>query len=46
MANVALLRMKGKLDPLLPRAETQTAAATGNAPAVSLEQAEATGARQ
>ncbi len=46
MANVALLRMKGKLDPLLPRAETQTAAAMGNAPAVSLEQAEAAGARQ
>ncbi|MBV8157341.1 MAG: LTA synthase family protein, partial [Dyella sp.] len=46
MANVALLRMKGKLDPLLPRAETQTAAAVGNGHTVSLEQAESAGVQQ
>lgn len=46
MANVALLRMKGKLDPLLPHAETQTAAAAGNGHTVSLEQAESAGVQQ
>ena len=45
MANVALLRMKGKLDPLLPRVEVQTAQAAG--PHFdSLEQAEPAGVQQ
>ncbi|WP_229238318.1 LTA synthase family protein [Dyella amyloliquefaciens] len=45
MANVALLRMKGKLDPLLPRAEVQTAA-TGAGHTVSLTEPETTGVQQ
>ena len=45
MANVALLRMKGKLDPLLPHAEVQTAQMTG-AHVDSLEQAEPAGVQQ
>lgn len=45
MANVALLRMKGKLDPLLPRADVQTAQAAG--PHFdSLEQVEPAGVQQ
>ncbi|WP_243042211.1 LTA synthase family protein [Dyella sedimenti] len=44
MANVALLRMKGKLDPLLPRAETQTAGLGASQPQVN--EAESAGAHQ
>ena len=45
MANVALLRMKGKLDPLLPKAEVQTAA-VHDASAAQATDARAAGVRQ
>lgn len=45
MANVALLRMKGKLDPLLPKAEVQTAA-LHDASAAQATDAQAAGVRQ
>ena len=44
MANVALLRMKGKLDPLLPKAATQTAEVAHYGPFV--DEAESAGAHQ
>ncbi len=46
MANVALLRLKGKLDPMLPKAELQTADAVDFEYGVPSESADAVGAQQ
>lgn len=46
MANVALLRMKGKLDPMLPRATLQTAGVVEDAPLLPAGENESAGARQ
>ncbi|RDI97004.1 LTA synthase family protein [Dyella solisilvae] len=46
MANVALLRMKGKLDPLLPKADTQTAEVAPSDDFVDARLAEPVGASQ
>ncbi|WP_019464450.1 LTA synthase family protein [Dyella japonica] len=46
MANVALLRMKGKLDDLLPRAALQTAGVLEDVPVFPMEDVDASGARQ
>ncbi|QNK02949.1 LTA synthase family protein [Dyella telluris] len=46
MANVALLRMKGKLDPLLPKATMQTAGMVEDVPLVPTGNVESAGAHQ
>jgi len=46
MANVALLRMKGKLDGLMPKATLQTAAVLEEKPAAPAVEAESAGAHQ
>ncbi|WP_109125388.1 LTA synthase family protein [Dyella sp. C11] len=46
LANIALLRMKGKLDGLLPKAAVQTAGVLDDAPLVPTGEAEYTGAHQ
>ncbi|WP_430392389.1 LTA synthase family protein [Dyella sp. 20L07] len=46
MANVALLRMKGKLDPLLPKADVQTADADHQAHSAIVEPVESAGVHQ
>jgi hypothetical protein len=46
MANVALLRFKGKLDPMLPKAELQIADAGEVEADVPGESIDAVGARQ
>jgi phosphoglycerol transferase MdoB-like AlkP superfamily enzyme len=46
MANVALLRMKGKLDALWPRADAQTAGLVEEPPLIRAGEAEPVGAQQ
>lgn len=46
MANVALLRMKGKLDALLPKAAVQTASVLDDVPVFPVGETESSGAHQ